>query len=157
VFAYWILNHIEDDKLFSKEEILGIMLGCLGHDLNHPGMNNGYFIKTKDDLSKIVTKYIVDDESAENRDLPHEIENSGILHFVASYKKRGTITKTFLDHKHRSNVLNGLGLDNQNSVLENMHLRIAFHLIDNDGDSLLDGVPADKLEYVKQIIADGVL
>jgi hypothetical protein len=137
-FAYWILIHIEDDKLFSKEEMLGIILGCLGHDLNHPGMNNGYLIKTKDDLSTIVTKYIVDDESAENRDLPHEIEN-------------------FLDHKHRSNVLNDLGLDNHNSVLENMHLRIAFHLIDNDGDSLLDGVPADKLEYVKQIIADGVL
>ncbi len=71
-------------------------------------------------------------------------------------KKEGYLCN-FLDHKHQSNVLKGLGLDNHNSVLENMHLRIAFHLIDNDGDSLLDGVPADKLEYVKQIIADGVL
>jgi hypothetical protein len=134
-FAYWILRHIEDDKLFTKEDMLGIMLGCVGHDLNHPGMNNGYFIKTKDDLSSLVAKYI-GDESTENGDSVHEIGN-------------------FLDHKHRSNVLNGLGLDNQNSVLENMHLGVAFHLI--DGDGLLDGVAADKLEYVKQIIADEVL
>lgn len=101
-------------------------------------MNNGYFIKTKDNLSRLVTKYVVDDESEGHGDTAKAIEE-------------------FIDHKRYSHVLKELGLDNHNSVLENMHLRVAFHLIENDGDSLLDGVPEEKLEYVKQVIADGVL
>lgn len=60
VGAYWILKNIGKEssdgqkdgmhKFFSKNDILGIILGCIGHDANHPGMNNGYLLKTKDDL-----------------------------------------------------------------------------------------------------------
>jgi 3'5'-cyclic nucleotide phosphodiesterase len=50
-FAYWLIKNIEVDKFLLKDDILAVIVACVGHDLNHPGMNNVYICKTKDDLA----------------------------------------------------------------------------------------------------------
>jgi len=130
-WSYWIIKNIDAEKFFEKDDILGIILGCIGHDLNHPGMNNAYFLKTDDNLFKLVSKYIDEDsltsESGENE----------------------KVLENFKNHNYSSQVLKGLGLDNRNSVLENMHLKVILHF--------MDVLPEDKVEYVQQIIAEGIL
>jgi len=94
-------------------------------------MNNAYFLKTDDNLFKLVSKYIDEDsltsESGENE----------------------KVLENFKNHNYSSQVLKGLGLDNRNSVLENMHLKVILHF--------MDVLPEDKVEYVQQIIAEGIL
>ena len=130
-FAYWIIRHIEVGKFFEKEDILSIMLAWIGHDLNHPGMNNGYFIKTNDNLSSLISQYIDDDK------------------FTSDSGENDQVLENFKNHNCSSEILSSLGLDHNNSVLENMHLRIMLHF--------LDILPEEKTEYVKQVIAEGVL
>lgn len=50
-FAFWLLKNIDTERFFTKDDILAIILGCLGHDLNHPGMNNAFLVKSKDNLA----------------------------------------------------------------------------------------------------------
>lgn len=49
--AYWILQHIDKEKFFTENEVLAIILACIGHDWNHPGLNNGYMCKTRHDIA----------------------------------------------------------------------------------------------------------
>lgn len=128
--AYWILKNIEkghspDSKegmyrFFSKDDILAIVLGCVGHDVNHPGMNNGYLSKTKDDLSNLWARFHEDD----------------------------TIT-TISESDLSSHVLESFGMDNKNSILENMHLKITRYF--------MDILPDEKADSVIQTIAECVL
>lgn len=48
-----------------------------------------------------------------------------------------------------SQVLEELGTDNKNSVLENMHLKIMLHY--------LDILPKEKADTVSQTVAEGIL
>lgn len=52
-FAYWLITHIDADKFFKKDDILAIIVACIGHDLDHPGMNNGWLIKSKNPLALV--------------------------------------------------------------------------------------------------------
>ena len=103
----------------------------MGHDLNHPGMNNAYFLKTKDNLSSLLSQFIDEDSlTSESEDNEKALEN-------------------FKNHNCSSEILSGLGLNHNNSVLENMHLRLMLYF--------LDFLPEENGEYIKQVIAEGVL
>ena len=52
-FAYWLITNIDSEKCFIKDDIIAILIACIGHDLNHPGMNNTYLVNTKDSVAMI--------------------------------------------------------------------------------------------------------
>lgn len=83
-------------------------------------MNNGYLSKTKDDLSNLWARFHEDD----------------------------TIT-TISESDLSSHVLESFGMDNKNSILENMHLKITRYF--------MDILPDEKADSVIQTIAECVL
>ena len=50
-FAYWMVKNIKVDEFLIKDDILSIVVACIIHDINHPGVNNAYLWKTGDDLA----------------------------------------------------------------------------------------------------------
>ena len=56
---------------------------------------------------------------------------------------------TISEESMSSQVLEELGTDNKNSVLENMHLKIMLHY--------LDILPKEKADTVSQTVAEGIL
>ena len=51
--AYWIIRKKKKKKFFIKDDILAIIIACIAHDLNHPGMNNSYMVKSKNFMALI--------------------------------------------------------------------------------------------------------
>jgi hypothetical protein len=48
-----MIKSIDHERFINKDDILSIVIGCLGHDIDHPGMNNGYLVKIRDSLAGI--------------------------------------------------------------------------------------------------------
>ena len=55
---YWIINpdrnSIFSSQIFDDIDKFCMILGCIGHDLEHPGLGNTYFQKSNHVLSQIV-------------------------------------------------------------------------------------------------------
>jgi len=48
---YLFLNHIKVDNKLKDEEIFSVLLSSLCHDIDHPGLSNGFHIKHRTSLS----------------------------------------------------------------------------------------------------------
>lgn len=46
-----MLKSIDYKKYFNSDDVLAIFVACLGHDLDHPGMNNAYLVKMADPIA----------------------------------------------------------------------------------------------------------
>ena len=56
---YWIIHCGPNDsyfktKAFTDLDKLAMLIACIGHDLNHPGLGNTYFQKSNHTLSQVV-------------------------------------------------------------------------------------------------------
>eukprot|EP00002_Diphylleia_rotans_P006665 TRINITY_DN1601_c0_g1_i7.p1 TRINITY_DN1601_c0_g1~~TRINITY_DN1601_c0_g1_i7.p1 ORF type:complete len:427 (-),score=66.46 TRINITY_DN1601_c0_g1_i7:353-1633(-) len=49
--CYWLLKHGRARELLTEVDILIIMTAAVGHDLQHPGYNNAFLVKTRHDLA----------------------------------------------------------------------------------------------------------
>lgn len=49
----WIVANAKIDDYLTKIDVIAMFLAAIAHDLNHPGMNNHYEIKTKSKISQI--------------------------------------------------------------------------------------------------------
>ena len=52
--TYYLLRTTKLREYIEEVDVLALMLGALGHDIDHPGINNHYFIKTKHPLAASV-------------------------------------------------------------------------------------------------------
>lgn len=49
--TYRLLAETRAEQFFDKSEILALLTAAVAHDVNHPGVNNGFLIKTSDKLA----------------------------------------------------------------------------------------------------------
>ena len=55
--TYWVIKQKGSyfcEHAFEDVEKLAILIACMGHDLNHPGLGNTYFVKANHSLSLTV-------------------------------------------------------------------------------------------------------
>jgi hypothetical protein len=51
--VYQIMNATQADKYMNKLEIFSSIVAALAHDIGHPGVNNGFLVKSKDTLAML--------------------------------------------------------------------------------------------------------
>ena len=53
---YWVIRQKNTffDSSFEDADKLALLLACIGHDLNHPGLGNTYFQKANHSISQTV-------------------------------------------------------------------------------------------------------
>ena len=49
--SYMILHQTDVASFLNQEDILGLFIGCLGHDIDHPGWNNAYEVNSGGDIA----------------------------------------------------------------------------------------------------------
>lgn len=93
---YWIINpdrnSVFSSEVFNDTDKLCMILGCIGHDLEHPGLGNTYFKKSNHVLSQIVNgKSIL--ENYHCFALFHILETSNLLSGM-EFEKMSKVTST---------------------------------------------------------------